>query len=101
MWFALKLQRLTLKLLEKRVRWKKGFQTPKWGLPAAVTEEDKSKLRVEEEDLSHKPWIHLLKAEPHVGQWPVVLWLIQATECPETGSAASPGLYPGYTDKKP
>lgn len=85
------LERPTLKLLEKRVREvEKRFQNQKLGLPAAVTKEDKPKLPLEE-DLSEKPWIHLPKAEPRVGQQPGVLQLIQATKCPETASAVSPG----------
>lgn len=66
------------------------FQTQKLGLLAAVTTENKSRLPLKE-DLSDKPWIHLPKAEPRVGQWPAVLQLIQATKCPEMASAASLG----------
>lgn len=76
----------------------KKVPNPKSGQPAAVIKADKSQLPLEE-DLSDKPSIHLPKAEPRVGQRPVVLRLIQTIKCSETASAASPGLPPGDRDK--
>lgn len=82
---------------EKNQKSRKQFQNQNLGLLAAVTEEDKSKLSVEDEP-SDKPWKHLPKAEPRAGQWPVVLRLSQATKGPDTASAASLGLPPGDRD---
>lgn len=76
----------------------KKVPNPKLGLPAALIEEDKPQLPLEE-DSSDKPSIHLPKAEPRAGRRPVALRLIQTIKRSETASAAGPGLPPGDRDK--
>lgn len=75
-------------------RWGERVPNPKIRA-AGLTEADKSKLLLEEDLTS--PEYSNPNAEPCVGQW---LQLIQATTCPETGSAAHPGLPFGYRDSR-